>query len=380
MRAALFLVGLAACGFEHGQFPQTGGDGGSGSKLDGGPPSEGAICGWSYAPTNFDPCMLPAPGSLTVSNNSMLDVNTSNQPKKVLTQSDGTMITVIHLSQLTVDPFVTLTLNGSSGVVFAVDGDVTINGNLIAVAGSDNATQCASGRGGTAGDSTNPNSGGGGGGGGAGADDGGGGGAGEGTSSGAAGMPGTKATSTLSPLRGGCRGGQGGRRDTSGVSPMGGRGGGAIQISSNTKITVNGFIDASGRGGSGGTATGVGAGGGGSGGGVFIEAPNIGLGFASGLCADGGSGGEGGGASAGANGEPGACTAFGRAQTSNSDTNQGGNGGDGGYRFGTSGAAGQAGQGGGAGGGGGGGGVGWVRVKSPNVDDSGSVITPAPAN
>lgn len=378
VRAAVFLVGLAACGFEHGQFVGPGGDddpdAGSGDAPSG---SDAPGCAWSYTPTNFDPCALPAPGSLTVSSSGTLDTATASQPKLVITQSDGTSITVIHLSQLTVDPLVTLTVTGT-GVVFAVDGEVDINGTIVAEAGADNATHCASARGANGTDSQDSGGGGGGGGGGAAADDGGDGGDGEGPQHGAKGAKGAKVSSTLSPLRGGCPGGNGGRHEQAGTAPAGGRGGGALQISTNTNITVNGFLDAAGRGGAGAPGAQVGAGGGGSGGGLLLEGPRIDLGFAARLCADGGSGGEGGGATVGGNsGQPGACTSIGAARTQNTTNSFGGDGGDGGWLLAVKGAGAQNGVGGGAGGGGGGGSAGWIRLKSPDVSNDGAAITPA---
>src|SRR5688500_7378367 len=115
MRAVVLATVLSACSFDHAE-PYVGADGGGGSGSgsgDGGmitPGIDGPACAWSYTPTNFDPCMLPAPGSLTVSGNQTLDPNTTTHPKQVLTQSDGTMITVIHLSELTVNLFSTLTI------------------------------------------------------------------------------------------------------------------------------------------------------------------------------------------------------------------------------------------------------------------------------
>lgn len=368
VRAALLLVALAACGFEPGMYPD---DSGSGSGSD-------AACAWTYTPTNFDPCMLPAPAGLTVTTDSTIDTAATTLPKRQVVQSDGTPLTVIHLSSLVVDPFVTLTLTGT-GVVLAVDGEATINGTIVAAGGTDNDVHCATARGGNGTDSGDEDDGGGGGGGGAAAaGDGGSGSAGSGVLAGFAGEKGVKATSTLSPLRGGCRGGDGGRPDGRGQAALGGRGGGALQISTNTKLSLRGMIDAAGRGGRGGTAAHVGAGGGGSGGGILLEGPAIDFGLGSRICADGGSGGEGGGVTvAGRNGETGACTAILGAQTPRTPNIAGGSGGGGGFRVvhdgGNAGAAASSG-----GGGGGGGGVGWIRISSPNVDDSGAIITPEP--
>src|SRR5829696_4870836 len=121
MRAVVLAMLLAACSFEHYEpFGSSGSDGGNGgSGGDGGMQGIDAPgCAWSYTPTNFDPCMLPAPAPLTVSGSVTLDTGSTTLPKKVLTQSDGTTITVIHLSTLTVNQFSTLAVTGT-GVVLA---------------------------------------------------------------------------------------------------------------------------------------------------------------------------------------------------------------------------------------------------------------------
>lgn len=367
MRAGLCLVvAVSACSFEQGTLP---GDGGTGTP-DG-------PCAWSYTPTNFDPCTLPPPGGLTVTEDSRLDTTGTTLPKYTVTQSDGTTITVLHLSSLTVEPGVTMTMTGA-GVVFAVEGEARVDGTIVAEGGTDLPAHCDTARGSTGTDSQDAQNGGGGGGGGAaGADDGGTGGKGSGVTPGAAGARGRKMTSTLSPLRGGCPGGTGGRAAGTGVAAVGGRGGGALQLSSNTKVTVNGLLDAAGRGGAGGTAAHIGGGGGGSGGGLLLEAPAIRLGLGARLCADGGSGGEGGGVTVSGNeGVRSPCTAIANARTARTGNSAGGDGGSGGFVGSTSG------QGGGdatssGGGGGGGGGVGWIRVKSPDLDNGGAIITPS---
>ncbi len=369
MRAAVLFVGLTACGFSHGQLPDAGGGDGGGS-------DDAQACAWSYTPTNFDPCKLPAPVGLTVSTDDTIDTDATTLPKLAIVQSDGTTITVIHLSELSVSPLAMLTVNGT-GVVFAVDGTADIDGRITVVGGSDNDTHCATSRGQTGTDSQDITGGAGGGGGGAAADDGADGGDGAGIDAGAKGAKGAKVQSSLSPLRGGCRGGNGGRVGTQGQAALGGRGGGALQISTNTKIAVAGMLDAAGRGGEGGTAAHVGGGGGGSGGGILLEGPEIELGFASRVCADGGSGGEGGGVTVeGKDGERGACTSIAPARTATTQNSAGGGGGEGGFLVTPAGRPGEVATSSG-GGGGGGGGVGWIVIKSPKLDNQGAAITPA---
>lgn len=368
MRAAVLFVGLTACGFQYGQLPDAGdGDGAGDDARD---------CVWSYVPTNFDPCKLPAPVGLSVSTDDTIDTDATTLPKLVITQSDGTTITVIHLSELSIAPLAMLTVTGT-GVVFAVDGTADIAGRITVAGGSDNATHCTTARGTAGTDSQDITGGGGGGGGGGAADDGGDGGDGAGIDAGAKGAKGSKVQSSLSPLRGGCRGGNGGRIGSS-QAAAGGRGGGALQISTNTKIAVAGMLDAAGRGGEGGTAAHVGGGGGGSGGAILLEGPAIELGFASRICADGGSGGEGGGVTVeGKDGERGACTSLGPARTATTQNSAGGGGGEGGFLVSPSGSSGEVASSSG-GGGGGGGGVGWIVFKSPSVGNQGAAVTPAP--
>jgi len=370
---ALIVVGLAACSFHPGSLDD-GDGGGIGGEAGGG---GGSSCAWSYTPTNFKPCDLPAPMPLTVSSDTTLDTAATSLPKLVLTQMDGTQITVIHLTQLSVTAPLTVT---GTGVVFAVDGDAIVSNTIVAVGGSNNPMQCGTAKGGEASDSTNANGGGGGGGGAGGGEVGGNGGNGGGTQAGNAGGRGARITSNLSPLRGGCAGGNGGRPNAVGTKPMGGRGGGALQISSNLRVSVegDGKIDANGRGGNGGNAALVGGAGGGSGGGIFLEAPTIDLAFLSRVCADGGSGGEGAGTTAN-DGQTGTCNGS-YAMTAVTVGTTGGLGGSGSYALKT--AGGNAGTATGAGGGGGGGGgVGWIRIKSPNVNVAvGAVITPFPMN
>jgi hypothetical protein len=386
MRAVVLAMLLAACSFEHYEpYGTSGDDGGTGSGSGdanmGMPGIDASGCAWSDTPTNFDPCMLPAPATLTVSGNVFLDTASTTLPKKLIAQNDGTTITVVHLSQLTVNQFSSLIITGS-GVVLAVDGAVTINGTIVAVGGEGNETHCATAKGSTGADSQTA-AGAGGGGGAAAAENGGTAGSGDGTGAGAGGTRGSKVSTTFSPLRGGCRGGNGGRYNGAGTAPVGGRGGGAIQISTNTKISIAGgaAIDAAGRGGGGGSGAHVGGGGGGSGGSIFLEGPQMSFGFASLACADGGSGGEGGGATVGGNdGRTGRCNSLQAAETPNTMNSAGGDGGPGGYALSKPGGPGVSSTTSAGAGGGGGGSVGWIRIKSPNISNDGLVTTPQASN
>lgn len=95
---------------------------------------------------------------------------------------------------------------------------------------------------------------------------------------------------SLEPLHGGCMGG------ASTQIPFGGAGGGAIQITSRTKITINGVVDASGSRGEVeqyAQTSGYDVTGGGAGGSVLLEAPVVELGPDAQLLTPGGDGGAG---------------------------------------------------------------------------------------
>jgi hypothetical protein len=380
VRVVLLIALAAGCGFDHGMIPGDSGDApGPGSDTGSGSDTGGnGVCPWSYTPTNFDPCALPSPAELHVTADTTLDTQTTTLPKLSRMQSDSSPLTVIHLTTLAIDAGTTLTLQGTA-VVLAVDGNADVAGTIVVAAGNDDPNQCdAAMRGSPGQDSMNQNGGGGGGGGGAGDGDGGDGGDGAGTMAGSKGAKGKKNNSTLSPLRGGCRGGAGGRNNAAGSGAEPGRGGGGLQIATNATLTITGtgFIDAAGRGGSGGIAR-VGGGGGGAGGGIFLEGPTVLVMAAAHLCADGGSGGEGGGDTAiGNNGRTSPCSGAAGATTIFQGT-YGGAAGGGGYYVTPSGGNALSSSGFDGGGGGGGGGVGWIRLKSPGASNTG-IVTPAP--
>lgn len=174
-------------------------------------------------------------------------------------------------------------------------------------------------------------------------------------------------------LRAGCSGANGG----SGTEPggVGGAGGGAVYLVAGNRITINGFINASGSSGLGGGRLG-GGGGGGSGGMIHLNAPAI-DGNGGVLVANGGGAGEGGDANLqGAVGNDPVPTMPSMIPLGGNTSNAGGAGGNGfpaaaTMRNGTVPAAGGP-----AGGGGGGGGAqGFIRV---NVMPSNQVTTSPP--
>lgn len=179
-----------------------------------------------------------------------------------------------------------IAVSGAAALAFVSDGDVTIS-STITLAGrsftpgpgavSDDAAACA-GRDITIVNQLAPGPGGGGFGT-AGAT---GGAAGGAAGNAAGGTPGTAAgADTLVPLRGGCVGGF-----VTNSGSIAGAGGGALQVSSRTKITVTvaGIVDAGGGGG----AFFLVGGGGGSGGGILLEAAVVAVGGT--LAANGGGG------------------------------------------------------------------------------------------
>jgi hypothetical protein len=205
----------------------------------------------------------------------------------------------------------TMRFIGSRAAVLLIGGEATISGVIDVAAGCDGLRSCP-GPGGRAGaipgtPASGCGSAGDGGSGASNTDGGGGGGGGAamGATGGAAGSAATGAggaicpsSPTLVPLVGGGGGGAGGQGATPAVSDGGG-GGGAVQITSLTRLIVDGVVDANGAGGGGGplSASGINAGagsGGGAGGGVLLEAPSIELAASTVLVANGGGGGAGG--------------------------------------------------------------------------------------
>jgi hypothetical protein len=119
---------------------------------------------------------------------------------------------------------------------------------------------------------------------------------GAGSSGGASGTPGRASmrdSQLPTVLRAGCTGGVGGSTANAGGMP--GAGGGAVYLVAKNRITINGFINASGAPGLGGNPV-AGGGGGGSGGMIVLYAPTI-TGNGGVLVANGGGAGGGGGTS-----------------------------------------------------------------------------------
>ena len=209
----------------------------------------------------------------------------------VQTQNGGPDVVVIPLKGLTVSSGNTLKLIGTRPVIFAVRGNVTVDGTLDASAsgttpGAGGQWSCGSSAGVTGTGSASFGLGGGGGGGGAFGTNGGLGGKGDNSNNmGAAGV--ARGNVDMLPLYGGCGGGNGG-----GCGAAAGAAGGAVQITASGIIDINGTIRANGAPGATGCSTEGGGAGGGSGGAILLEAATRDTAGAT-ITANGGNGGDG---------------------------------------------------------------------------------------
>jgi hypothetical protein len=277
------------------------------------------------------------------------------QVKAVLVGGTGgaPSVIVISVGGLSVAASSTLTFGGQPGapaIAIMSAGDVSIDGTLVVInAGSMTGNDPCMGASTAAAGADNDNPGGGGGGF---AQPGGVGGAVLLVANGGAGGA-NSGTAPLIPLRGGCSGGK---------NPFGGLGvgGGAIQITSGTRIVVAGAIGANGLGGAVST-------GGGSGGGILLEAPAVSL--TGGAYANGGGGGCGSfSGSVGANGDLSTTPALGDICTNGVHGGSGGAGTtaptNGGTKTNTAGTTDYAGGGGGA--------VGRIRINTLDMTITGS--------
>lgn len=349
--------------------------------------------GFPYPPSNFDPAAIPgasiAPSTtfsgctveFDTTTNSFVDGGWCNQTKPVpvvVVQDGGISTTVLAMASFTLAPSSTLVLYGSRPVILAVYGAANVQGvidarslDLVRVGAGGDYPGCGASNG------TNAT-----------ALSAGGGGAGFGTagSPGAgsgAGLAGTAAPDrSLRPLRGGCTGGQGHDSSNRWIAD-GGAGGGAVQLSAASTLTVAGTISVSGGGGRGGvsgSADDNGGGGAGSGGAILLEANALSVTTTARLVANGGAGG-GGRADATGSGEPGQSGALDTSAVAVGGKGATAVAGDGGH-----GAAGSTGSTAGspgsgtAGSGGGGAGLGVVRLNAASscaIADAGLLISAA---
>lgn len=363
---------------------------------DGGTCSAAGACliGWPYAPANFDPAASPAPdGGIVID---CLELVLDTQPTPATMAASGCSpatvlprpgvvvqgdVLLLSASSLFIDAGARFTIVGTRPVLFAVSGDVTIAGELLAAprasrpaAGADRSCAGATGASGTAGGDSAP-----GGSGGAFGSAGGAGGVGSGDG-------GTATTATLPvgnasliPLQGGCSGGAG----AGSGGGLAGRAGGAIQISSTGNLLITGLVAAPGEGGGGADVNASGGGGAGSGGAVLLEGRSLQLSGTGRVLALGGAGGEGSANQSGAPGANGSRTDGAAAVGGNGLSSRGGDGGGGASRAAAA-MSGGLGVQSGLHGGGGGGGAGLGRLRF-NVTGActflaGSVVSPAPTS
>ncbi len=406
------LVGLAlaaGCGFHPnaGSSDSNNGSdsGGSGGGSDAGfslPPDSAdapAECE-SWHPQHFDACAIPAPstgldldGAWTLSTDTgvLTGSSTITPAGGALTQSGGPNAYIISIQSLKIETTGSLRVIGTAPLVVASWGDVDVLGSIdagstsagSAGAGASPSSLCGANATGVATQGGIGVSTGGSGGGGGGAFHGNGGHGGIGDSPpGPTGGTGGVAVSPPTIVRGGCSGAPSGEAgsDPSASDPTavatGGIGGGALQLSSRTSISITGHV-LSGGGGGGGAPDNSACGGGGGGAGGLLGFDAASISFANAIIAA--NGGGGGGSSPfgtglvgtpGQDGQPSGTQAIGGAVSSCSEAGMLGGAGST-----TSGASStnpvEA-----CGGAGGGGGVGFVLTWGI-VSQAGSTISPA---
>ena len=332
-----------------------------------------------YPPSNFlESQLAPTDGGVhfDVACNTTLDTTVPSlsgngcatlPPFTIVTPAGGEPTVVFTVDSMSTAGNKALTITGSRPVIFAVLGNVLINGPIRVQNAAGTSSACGLGGTGTNGP-------------GAGVGIGGGGGGGFGTMGAAGGAPGgdgaglggaANGNATLIPLRGGCNGGA--------ASADGGVSGGALQISATGTIALNDLLIAPGKGGTVSTVLNAsnGGGGGGSGGALLLEGAIVQLSVSARLTANGGGGAEGGALVAQA-GSPGSETSGAAAPGGNGGA-VGGNGGAGGSLLSPLPTAGALGSTSDVGGGGGGGAVGRIRINTSSscAIALGAVVSPA---
>ncbi len=379
----VILILLTACKFP--ELPPLdeidAADGGSDGVID---PVDAMQCEgvrYGFAISNIAACDVPeAVGPLDLTGVASIDTfagtmtslggSTAALPSTALVmQTDGPMIRVVAVTSLAVPASATTSIAGEYPLAFLVRGDATIDGTLTLTGSAFQTSGPAGRRTGCGAGSGSPGTGAGNGGGGGGGGLGGAGGVGghgndDIATAGAAGV--ALALPARTPLWGGCPGSPG----NSGT--IQGAGGGAVQISVQGSLTVDGTIATGGGGGNGGV--GAGGGGGGSGGMVLLEAGTRidGIGF---LTANGGAGGGGGGGSGTATAGAAGCLRCANPGVGGGSSGSGSGYGGSGAAGGTAAAAGTGGS--MYSGGGGGGGVGLVWLRAPAINVSG-LVSPTP--
>lgn len=336
---------------------------------------------WSFAPTTFDPCELPAPSaSLDLSDGEWIldtnsgaltgpDANATFPVSALITPHDGVEVRALSVDRLAIATAATLYVRGKRPLILVSWSDAELLGVVdvtsrpgMPAAGA-NPDVCAGMVAGNGGDDLEGAGGGGGGGFGTRGAPGGSG------NNGLVSAGGAGPASTTAMFRGGCAGGTGGNA----LGGAGGEGGGAVVIAARGLVSLNGIVTAGGAGGGAARGGRGGGGGGGSGGYVGLAAASVVLGPGAILAANGGGGGggsDGSPAVVGQDGQPAAIPA-----APGAGQGMGSSGGAGGARS----SAPKPGTAARRGGGGGGGGVGLVHIDSATQEiDPGAVISPEP--
>jgi len=332
-----------------------------------GVPIDGSL---AFTPSNYklaDLMGLPAI-PLAVEGQQTISTDDDAPSSKLLTVA-GVQMRLFHVTTMTVAASAELDLVGSASAIFAVDGNVIIDGDIVVSAG---ASDCSTQPGSVGGTCT---------GGGAGGAFNGHGGNGGGCAAVPAALGAPTVMPLLVPLTGGCNGAPSSNAASTQVDP-GGEAGGAIEISAQQEIVIDGTINASGSGGEGGIVGPggllVGGNGGGAGGGILFEAPSVMFTQTATICATGGGGGGGAfnsgtGVVEGNNGRPG-CGPSGGSGGSGPFTGDGSGGGGGGDETSSTGDGTDGNSGAGdAGGGGGGGASGVIVVRTSGALNTANV-------
>ncbi len=401
------IAAAAGCQFNPSGQPGGGRDGGDPggpdatvSPIDANPGQPDANCAWPFEPEHFEPCGPGKPPPLLIP--LVLNVSgvyTYNTDTRVFTNPVGVAIVpppqtqengaeAIWAQGVTIESSSTLRVEGTKALMIISTADIVVRG-IIDVssawvsetksfdtgAGSE-PSDCSATAPETGGD-CNDGGGGGGGGGFSGAGGAGGRGADErncddeelGSPGGAGGR---RLTSPQAKIRGGCAGARGGNGDAVAKYGLGGVGGGAVHLVSQTLIDIEGSIHAGGAAGAGAEDRRSGGGGGGSGGFIGLEAPDVEIDQNAILAANGGGGGGGTDNNLRPSGQDGQLS---DDPATGGAGHAGGNGGTGGA---ADSATGLPGGGGDRGGGGGGGGVGFIIVyqATPTIAP-GATISPA---
>jgi hypothetical protein len=346
---------------------------------------------WEPRPAHFEPCDIPVPGPPLVLDQAGEYIYDTDSG--VLTAPGGAAETpattilagspevrLVSVENLFISAGARLRAVGARPLLLAswseivVAGEIDVSSRSGSRGAGANTGPCATA---TEGDMDNDGAGGGGGGGFNGF--GGQGGTGNGGNGGLGGLGGGVVPAPAI-VRGGCTGANGGHEALQ-SGPAGGAGGGGLQLTARSSISIDGRLRAGGAGGSGArNESGLGGGGGGSGGMIGLEAPLLTIDASAVIAANGGGGGEGNGTigNDGQDGRPDATAAAGGSGGNAS----GGDGGDGGALVNVNGVAGSGGlavgPGGGGGGGGGGGSSGFIIFDGTQNVDSGATLSPEP--